>query len=286
MNPGTPEATIAEPDAMGAAPSAEQPETPAQELARMAVEAQPRKVNGQWEGAPIANFPHLQEMVRRGLEDGTLEIGGQPQQPEKDQLATPCGQAAQETDAAASALRALALSDVDPVVLAAWKLQGRKVGAMLADAQAAVIELQEELDEARAASSSQAAPSPDAAQRLVDECRPYLKDSETPAQCIERNRKDASALLSYYSDAIRYRWLMMSASIETLSDAYHKVPCKGISILRPMPDQQRELTNPNWPGPWDWRSAVDVAIDAAMKTAPVQPGAAPAVGQADKGALF
>jgi hypothetical protein len=75
------------------------------------------------------------------------------------------GQAAPEADAAASALRAL--SDVDPVVLAAWKLQGRKVGAMLADAQAAVIELQEELDEARAASSSQAAPSPSVGQEPV-----------------------------------------------------------------------------------------------------------------------
>lgn len=35
------------------------------------------------------------------------------------------------------------LSDVDPVVLQAWKIQGRKVGAMLREAQAAVIELQE-----------------------------------------------------------------------------------------------------------------------------------------------
>jgi hypothetical protein len=31
------------------------------------------------------------------------------------------------------------------------------------------------------------------AQRLVAECAPYLKDGETPAQCIERNRKDANA---------------------------------------------------------------------------------------------
>jgi hypothetical protein len=41
------------------------------------------------------------------------------------------------------------LSDVDPVVLEVWKLKGQKGGAMLADAQAAVIELQEELAEAR-----------------------------------------------------------------------------------------------------------------------------------------
>lgn len=39
------------------------------------------------------------------------------------------------------------LSDVDPVVLEAWRLQGRKVGAMLDEARAAVIELQEALRE-------------------------------------------------------------------------------------------------------------------------------------------
>jgi hypothetical protein len=37
------------------------------------------------------------------------------------------------------------LSDVDPVVLEAWRLQGRKVGAMLAEAQAAVIEAHDAL---------------------------------------------------------------------------------------------------------------------------------------------
>ena len=42
--------------------------------------------------------------------------------------------------------RAEVLSDVDPVVLEAWKLQGHKVGAMLRDAQSAVIELREALE--------------------------------------------------------------------------------------------------------------------------------------------
>jgi hypothetical protein len=47
-----------------------------------------------------------------------------------------------------AATRAEVLSDVDPVVLECWRLQGRKVGAMLREAQAAVIELQEKLDDA------------------------------------------------------------------------------------------------------------------------------------------
>jgi hypothetical protein len=32
------------------------------------------------------------------------------------------------------------------------------------------------------------------ARRLIDECQPYLKDDETPAQCIARNRADANAV--------------------------------------------------------------------------------------------
>lgn len=57
--------------------------------------------------------------------------------------------AAQPAAAGASASDAarLALSDVDPVVLECWKLQGRTVGAMLDDAQADVIELQDKLRE-------------------------------------------------------------------------------------------------------------------------------------------
>lgn len=38
-----------------------------------------------------------------------------------------------------------ALSDVDPVTLEVWRMQGRTVGAMLAEAQAAVIEAHEAL---------------------------------------------------------------------------------------------------------------------------------------------
>lgn len=57
----------------------------------------------------------------------------------------PDGAEASGEDERRAATRDEVLSDVDPVVLAAWKLQGRKVGAMLDEAQAAVIELQEVL---------------------------------------------------------------------------------------------------------------------------------------------
>jgi hypothetical protein len=43
--------------------------------------------------------------------------------------------------------RAEVLSDVDPVVLECWKLQGRKVGAMLREATSAVVEAHEALRE-------------------------------------------------------------------------------------------------------------------------------------------
>jgi hypothetical protein len=55
--------------------SAAPAETPEQEQERAAIEAKPRLVNGQWEGVPLANFPHMREAVRRGLEDGSLSIG-------------------------------------------------------------------------------------------------------------------------------------------------------------------------------------------------------------------
>lgn len=51
-----------------------------------------------------------------------------------------------------------------------------------------------------------AAPTPEA-QRLVDECAPFLNDSETPAECIARNRKDAEAVFLYYNDAHRWRYV-------------------------------------------------------------------------------
>jgi hypothetical protein len=36
----------------------------------------------------------------------------------------------------------------------------------------------------------------DERQQLLDPCEPYLKDGETPALCIERNRRDIDALMS------------------------------------------------------------------------------------------
>lgn len=45
------------------------------------------------------------------------------------------------------------------------------------------------------------------AQRLVEECAPFLKEGETPAECIARNRRDAEAVFLYYSDAHRWRFV-------------------------------------------------------------------------------
>jgi hypothetical protein len=44
--------------------------------------------NGQWEGVPISNFPGLQDAVRRGLADGTLQVQGSalPAQPTDEQI--------------------------------------------------------------------------------------------------------------------------------------------------------------------------------------------------------
>lgn len=42
---------------------------------------------------------------------------------------------------------------------------------------------------------------------LLDECSQFLKDGETPAECIARNRKDAAAVFLYYSDAHRWRYV-------------------------------------------------------------------------------
>jgi hypothetical protein len=59
------------------------------------------------------------------------------------------------------------------------------------------------------------------AQKLVEECAPFLKDGETPAQCIARNRDDAfTAIRLYYSNAHRYQamramWLDREGGAET-----------------------------------------------------------------------
>ena len=45
------------------------------------------------------------------------------------------------------------------------------------------------------------------AQLLVAECASFLKEGETPAECIVRNRKEALTTLVYYTDAHRYRVL-------------------------------------------------------------------------------
>jgi hypothetical protein len=42
---------------------------------------------------------------------------------------------------------------------------------------------------------------------LLTACKPYLKDGETPAECIERHRKDAAAVFLYYNDAQRWRYV-------------------------------------------------------------------------------
>lgn len=38
------------------------------------------------------------------------------------------------------------------------------------------------------------------AYELLADCEPYLKEGETPAECIERNRQDAQQMMSYLAD--------------------------------------------------------------------------------------
>lgn len=55
--------------------------------------------------------------------------------------------------------------------------------------------------------------------RDLDACRPYLKEGETPAECMARNRADIARLMGFLAtektardtlqeDAARYRWLL------------------------------------------------------------------------------
>ena len=57
--------------------------------------------------------------------------------------------------------------------------------------------------------------------RDLDACRPYLKEGETPAECLARNRMDIGRLMGFLAtekaardtlqeDAARYRWLRMN----------------------------------------------------------------------------
>ena len=61
----------------------------------------------------------------------------------------------------------------------------------------------------------------EALQDQIDACRPYLKEGETPAECLARNRMDIDRLMGFLAtektarenlqaDAARYRWLRMN----------------------------------------------------------------------------
>jgi hypothetical protein len=69
--------------------------------------------------------------------------------------------------------------------------------------------------------AAQAVSAEPVAQKLVDECAQYLKEGETPAQCVARNRDDAfAAIRLYYNDAHRYQvlraiWLDRDGGAET-----------------------------------------------------------------------
>lgn len=52
-------------------------------------------------------------------------------------------------------------------------------------------------------------------QKCYEECLPYLKDGERPAECIDRNRAEVNALLRCYSDAL-YKQSQAEKEIERL----------------------------------------------------------------------
>lgn len=123
-------------------------------------EADYRKANPL--GGPAATFDAIANAIRAGDSvDAAMRAFGV----RWEAAGTPAP--AVPTDSQA-ATRAEVLSDVDPVVLECWKLQGRKVGAMLRDAQATVIELQEQLEEAKE-SAAPAVPAP-LAELTDDKC--------------------------------------------------------------------------------------------------------------------
>ena len=58
-------------------------------------------------------------------------------------------------------------------------------------------------------------------QSQLDACRPYLKEGETVAECLSRNRMDIARLMGFLAtektardtlqeDAARYRWMRMN----------------------------------------------------------------------------
>lgn len=106
---------------------------------------------------------------------------------------------------------------------------------------------------------------PAEAQRLVDECAPFLKDGETPAECIERNRKDAqTAISAYYNDAHRYRALRAIWLDSTGKVAASQAMCRANTEAEfdKALDEQRAAASargvavaPAWgPGRPDWKA--------------------------------
>ena len=72
---------------------------------------------------------------------------------------------------------------------------------------------------------------------LVRACAPFLKDGETPAECIARNRKDAEAVFLYYGDAQKWRAVREQlGEIETEFVRLEDLP----SWIRKMQDSLRE----------------------------------------------
>jgi hypothetical protein len=72
---------------------------------------------------------------------------------------------------------------------------------------------------------------------LKDACAPFLKDGETPAECIARNRKDAEAVFLYYDDAQRWRAVReLLGEIETEFVRLEDLP----AWIRKMQDSLRE----------------------------------------------
>lgn len=71
--------------------------------------------------------------------------------------------------------------------------------------------------------------------RDIDACRPYMKEGETPAECLARNRMDIDRLMGFLAtektardalqkDARRYRWLRQKSTVISWLDAGVVVP--------------------------------------------------------------
>lgn len=153
---------------------------------------------------PIDPTPEMFEAARcefdRNFSDEYLTSGYRAMLAASPSLGAP----AAPTDTQAETRKEV-LSDIDPVVLEVWKIQGRKVGAMLREAQSAVEELQERLDDTPSPSDSEMLDWLEAQHFSLHASREPAGDDEITLwwQVVDRKKSISGHPLGNARDAIR-----------------------------------------------------------------------------------